>query len=60
MFQVVAAVRELRQRTGVAREVLWIGADDSMEARTAGAEGIAFASVATGKLGHQPETRCGC
>ena len=50
VFPVVAAVRELRQRTGGDAEVLWIGADDSLEARTAGAEGIAFASVATGKL----------
>ena len=50
VFPVVAAVRELRQRDVGSVDVLWIGAADSLEARTAAGEGIAFAAVATGKL----------
>lgn len=50
VFPLVATVRELRLRTERGLDVLWIGAAGSLEARTAAAEGIAFASVATGKL----------
>lgn len=35
---------------GRSLDVLWIGSADSLEARVAGAEGIAFTAVATGKV----------
>ncbi|TKK86286.1 undecaprenyldiphospho-muramoylpentapeptide beta-N-acetylglucosaminyltransferase [Herbidospora galbida] len=49
-FPALTTVRALRARTGGRLEVLWVGAAGSLEERVATAEGIPFASVATGKV----------
>jgi UDP-N-acetylglucosamine--N-acetylmuramyl-(pentapeptide) pyrophosphoryl-undecaprenol N-acetylglucosamine transferase len=52
-YPALTAVRTLRARLaeeGRALDVLWIGAQDGLEARVAPAEGIAFTPVSTGKL----------
>lgn len=49
----MTAIRALRERLtaqGCSLDVLWIGSADSLEARVADAEGIAFTAVATGKI----------
>jgi UDP-N-acetylglucosamine--N-acetylmuramyl-(pentapeptide) pyrophosphoryl-undecaprenol N-acetylglucosamine transferase len=52
-YPALTAVRTLQSRlaaTGRALDVLWVGKADSLESRVAAAEGIAFTSVATGKI----------
>ncbi|GIH70731.1 UDP-N-acetylglucosamine--N-acetylmuramyl-(pentapeptide) pyrophosphoryl-undecaprenol N-acetylglucosamine transferase [Sphaerimonospora thailandensis] len=52
-YPALTAVRTLQGRlaaTGRALEVLWVGTADGLEARVAAAEGIEFATVATGKV----------
>ncbi|MCX5083904.1 glycosyltransferase [Streptomyces sp. NBC_00401] len=52
-YPALTAVRTLAARLatqGRALEVLWAGKSDSLESRVAAAEGIVFASVATGKI----------
>ncbi len=52
-YPALTAVNALRSRlesTGNALEVLWVGAADSLEQRVATSNGIAFESVATGKI----------
>ncbi|MFH8553677.1 UDP-N-acetylglucosamine--N-acetylmuramyl-(pentapeptide) pyrophosphoryl-undecaprenol N-acetylglucosamine transferase [Streptomyces celluloflavus] len=52
-YPALTAVRTLRERLtarGRSLDVLWIGSADSLEARVADAEGIAFTAVATGKV----------
>lgn len=52
-YPALTAVRALRTRLaaeGRAVEVVWVGQADSLEQRVAAAEGIEFASVATGKI----------
>ncbi|MER6141154.1 UDP-N-acetylglucosamine--N-acetylmuramyl-(pentapeptide) pyrophosphoryl-undecaprenol N-acetylglucosamine transferase [Streptomyces sparsogenes] len=52
-YPALTAVRALQARLaagGRALDVLWIGTPDGLEARVAPAEGIAFTTVATGKI----------
>ncbi|MFJ4921070.1 UDP-N-acetylglucosamine--N-acetylmuramyl-(pentapeptide) pyrophosphoryl-undecaprenol N-acetylglucosamine transferase [Streptomyces sp. NPDC088725] len=52
-YPALTAIRTLQSRLaaeGRALDVLWIGTADGLEARVAPAEGIAFATVATGKI----------
>ncbi|WP_413100971.1 UDP-N-acetylglucosamine--N-acetylmuramyl-(pentapeptide) pyrophosphoryl-undecaprenol N-acetylglucosamine transferase [Streptomyces sp. Inha503] len=52
-YPALTAVRALQARLaaeGRALDVLWIGTPDGLEARVAPAEGIAFKTVATGKI----------
>jgi len=52
-YPALTAVRALQDRlaaSGRALEVLWIGTETGLEARVAPAEGIAFTTVATGKI----------
>ncbi|WP_225847019.1 glycosyltransferase [Streptomyces sp. HPF1205] len=52
-YPALTAVRTLRDRLaagGGTLDVLWIGTPDGLEARVAPAEGIAFTTVATGKI----------
>ncbi|MDD1063976.1 UDP-N-acetylglucosamine--N-acetylmuramyl-(pentapeptide) pyrophosphoryl-undecaprenol N-acetylglucosamine transferase [Streptomyces cocklensis] len=52
-YPALTAVRTLQSRLaagGGTLDVLWIGTDDGLEARVAPAEGIAFTTVATGKI----------
>lgn len=52
-YPALTAVRALQSRLaadGRALDVLWIGTPDGLEARVAPAEGIAFKTVATGKI----------
>ncbi|MEU8696502.1 UDP-N-acetylglucosamine--N-acetylmuramyl-(pentapeptide) pyrophosphoryl-undecaprenol N-acetylglucosamine transferase [Streptomyces sp. NPDC048680] len=52
-YPALTAIRTLRERLagdGRSLDVLWIGTPDGLEARVAPAEGIAFATVATGKI----------
>ncbi|MCZ1009128.1 UDP-N-acetylglucosamine--N-acetylmuramyl-(pentapeptide) pyrophosphoryl-undecaprenol N-acetylglucosamine transferase [Streptomyces lydicus] len=52
-YPAATVVRTLQSRfaaTGEALDVLWIGTPDGLEARVAPAEGIAFTTVATGKI----------
>ncbi|MFE1951616.1 glycosyltransferase [Streptomyces sp. NPDC059524] len=52
-YPALTAVRTLRARlamSGRSLEVLWVGAADSLESRVAAEEGIAFTSVAVGKI----------
>ncbi|MEV6013215.1 UDP-N-acetylglucosamine--N-acetylmuramyl-(pentapeptide) pyrophosphoryl-undecaprenol N-acetylglucosamine transferase [Streptomyces sp. NPDC051976] len=52
-YPALTAVRTLQSRLAVdkrALDVLWIGTEDGLEARVAPAEGIAFTTVATGKV----------
>ncbi|MBP0460061.1 UDP-N-acetylglucosamine--N-acetylmuramyl-(pentapeptide) pyrophosphoryl-undecaprenol N-acetylglucosamine transferase [Streptomyces montanisoli] len=52
-YPALTAIRALQRRLtaeGGVLDVLWIGAHDGLEARVAPAEGIAFATVATGKI----------
>ncbi len=52
-YPALTAVRTLQARlgaTGRALDVLWVGTPDGLEARVAASEGIAFATVATGKV----------
>ncbi|MFB7465833.1 glycosyltransferase [Streptomyces sp. NPDC056224] len=52
-YPALTAIRTLQHRLaadGRAVEVLWIGTADGLEARVAPAEGIAFKTVATGKI----------
>ncbi|MEU8762756.1 UDP-N-acetylglucosamine--N-acetylmuramyl-(pentapeptide) pyrophosphoryl-undecaprenol N-acetylglucosamine transferase [Streptomyces sp. NPDC048659] len=52
-YPALTAVRTMRDRLsaeGRALEVLWIGTAEGLEARVAPAEGIPFATVATGKV----------
>lgn len=52
-YPALTAVRTLQARLaaeGRALEALWIGTADGLEARVAPAEGIAFTTVATGKI----------
>ncbi|MBK6013550.1 UDP-N-acetylglucosamine--N-acetylmuramyl-(pentapeptide) pyrophosphoryl-undecaprenol N-acetylglucosamine transferase [Streptomyces sp. MBT53] len=52
-YPALTAVRTLQQRlavSGRALEALWIGTEGGLEARVAPAEGIAFTTVATGKI----------
>ncbi|MGV9314384.1 UDP-N-acetylglucosamine--N-acetylmuramyl-(pentapeptide) pyrophosphoryl-undecaprenol N-acetylglucosamine transferase [Streptomyces sp. NPDC003691] len=52
-YPALTAIRTLQGRladAGSALEVLWIGTADGLEARVAPAEGIAFKTVATGKI----------
>ncbi|MFF5505862.1 glycosyltransferase [Streptomyces roseolus] len=52
-YPALTAVHTLRDRLvaeGRALDVLWIGTADGLEARVAPAEGIRFATVATGKI----------
>ncbi|WP_129839601.1 UDP-N-acetylglucosamine--N-acetylmuramyl-(pentapeptide) pyrophosphoryl-undecaprenol N-acetylglucosamine transferase [Streptomyces sp. RFCAC02] len=52
-YPALTTVRALRARLtagGRALDVLWIGTADGLEARVAPAEGIAFTTVATGKI----------
>uniref|UniRef100_A0AAU2V866 UDP-N-acetylglucosamine--N-acetylmuramyl-(pentapeptide) pyrophosphoryl-undecaprenol N-acetylglucosamine transferase n=1 Tax=Streptomyces sp. NBC_00003 TaxID=2903608 RepID=A0AAU2V866_9ACTN len=52
-YPALTAVRTLRARlaaSGRTLDVLWVGTADGLEARVAAAEGITFATVATGKI----------
>ncbi|MFE5753791.1 glycosyltransferase [Streptomyces massasporeus] len=52
-YPALTAIRTLQNRLaaeGRTLDVLWIGTADGLEARVAPAEGIAFATVATGKI----------
>ncbi|MFI1093224.1 UDP-N-acetylglucosamine--N-acetylmuramyl-(pentapeptide) pyrophosphoryl-undecaprenol N-acetylglucosamine transferase [Streptomyces sp. NPDC020917] len=52
-YPALTAIRTLQGRLaaqGGALDVLWIGTPDGLEARVAPAEGIAFTTVATGKI----------
>lgn len=52
-YPALTAIRALRERLageGRSLDVLWIGTPDGLEARVAPAEGIAFTTVATGKI----------
>jgi UDP-N-acetylglucosamine--N-acetylmuramyl-(pentapeptide) pyrophosphoryl-undecaprenol N-acetylglucosamine transferase len=52
-YPALTAVRTLQARLaadGGTLDVLWVGTNDGLEARVAPAEGIAFATVATGKI----------
>ncbi|UWE07703.1 UDP-N-acetylglucosamine--N-acetylmuramyl-(pentapeptide) pyrophosphoryl-undecaprenol N-acetylglucosamine transferase [Actinacidiphila bryophytorum] len=52
-YPALTAIRTLQARLaagGGALDVLWIGTPDGLEARVAPAEGIAFTTVATGKI----------
>ncbi|MFE9813062.1 glycosyltransferase [Streptomyces sp. NPDC005227] len=52
-YPALTAVRTLQARLaaqGTGLDVLWVGKADSLESRVAAAEGIAFTSVATGKI----------
>lgn len=52
-YPALTAIRTLQERLSVGGgtlDVLWIGTADGLEARVAPAEGIAFATVATGKV----------
>lgn len=52
-YPALTAIRALQERLageGRSLDVLWIGTPDGLEARVAPAEGIAFATVATGKI----------
>ncbi|MET9643352.1 UDP-N-acetylglucosamine--N-acetylmuramyl-(pentapeptide) pyrophosphoryl-undecaprenol N-acetylglucosamine transferase [Streptomyces syringium] len=52
-YPALTAIRALQHRLaaeGRALDVLWIGTADGLEARVAPAEGIAFTTVATGKI----------
>lgn len=52
-YPALTAIRALRERlagAGRTLDVLWIGTPDGLEARVAPAEGIAFSTVATGKI----------
>ncbi|MCB5167709.1 UDP-N-acetylglucosamine--N-acetylmuramyl-(pentapeptide) pyrophosphoryl-undecaprenol N-acetylglucosamine transferase [Streptomyces bambusae] len=52
-YPALTAVRTLQRRlaaSGGSVDVLWIGTPDGLEARVAPAEGIAFTTVATGKI----------
>lgn len=52
-YPALTAVRTLQDRLAVAGrtlDTLWIGTEDGLEARVAPAEGIAFTTVATGKV----------
>ncbi|MFJ9127393.1 UDP-N-acetylglucosamine--N-acetylmuramyl-(pentapeptide) pyrophosphoryl-undecaprenol N-acetylglucosamine transferase [Streptomyces sp. NPDC102340] len=52
-YPALTAVRTLQARLaaeGRGLEVLWVGKEDSLEARVAAGEGIAFTSVAVGKI----------
>ncbi|MFD7066726.1 glycosyltransferase [Streptomyces sp. NPDC059913] len=52
-YPALTAIRALRSRLaadGGQLDVLWIGTPDGLEARVAPAEGIAFTTVATGKI----------
>lgn len=52
-YPALTAARTLQARlaaTGRALDVLWVGTPDGLEARVAAAEGIAFTTVATGKV----------
>ncbi|WP_328876255.1 UDP-N-acetylglucosamine--N-acetylmuramyl-(pentapeptide) pyrophosphoryl-undecaprenol N-acetylglucosamine transferase [Streptomyces sp. NBC_00287] len=58
-YPALTAIRALQNRLaaeGRALDVLWIGTAEGLEARVARAEGIAFATVATGKIrrSHNP------
>ncbi|WP_328891097.1 UDP-N-acetylglucosamine--N-acetylmuramyl-(pentapeptide) pyrophosphoryl-undecaprenol N-acetylglucosamine transferase [Streptomyces sp. NBC_00316] len=58
-YPALTGVRTLQARLaarGGALEVLWVGKADSLESRVAAAEGIAFASVATGKIRRSKNT----
>lgn len=46
----INALRTLLERAGHSLDVLWVGAEDSLEARVAAENGIAFESVAVGKV----------
>lgn len=52
-YPALTAIRTLQARlaaTGAKLDVLWIGTEEGLEARVAPAEGIAFTTVATGKI----------
>ncbi|MFF3976958.1 glycosyltransferase [Streptomyces sp. NPDC001828] len=52
-YPALTAVRALKARLAAAGrtlDVLWVGQEESLESRVAAAEGIAFASVAVGKI----------
>ncbi|MFJ3495458.1 UDP-N-acetylglucosamine--N-acetylmuramyl-(pentapeptide) pyrophosphoryl-undecaprenol N-acetylglucosamine transferase [Streptomyces sp. NPDC086091] len=52
-YPALTAIRTLQSRLAAAGgtlDVLWIGTEDGLEARVAPAEGIAFRTVATGKI----------
>ncbi|MEV5011835.1 UDP-N-acetylglucosamine--N-acetylmuramyl-(pentapeptide) pyrophosphoryl-undecaprenol N-acetylglucosamine transferase [Streptomyces sp. NPDC056159] len=52
-YPALTAIRTLQRRlaaTGGSLDALWIGTEDGLEARVAPAEGIAFTTVATGKI----------
>ncbi|MFC4035690.1 glycosyltransferase [Streptomyces polygonati] len=52
-YPALTAIRTLQSRlarNGGTLDVLWIGTEDGLEARVAPAEGIAFATVVTGKI----------
>ncbi|GGQ25844.1 UDP-N-acetylglucosamine--N-acetylmuramyl-(pentapeptide) pyrophosphoryl-undecaprenol N-acetylglucosamine transferase [Streptosporangium pseudovulgare] len=52
-YPALTAIRTLRDRLtagGGSLDVLWIGTEEGLEARVAPAEGIAFTTVATGKI----------
>ncbi|GAA4054787.1 UDP-N-acetylglucosamine--N-acetylmuramyl-(pentapeptide) pyrophosphoryl-undecaprenol N-acetylglucosamine transferase [Actinomadura miaoliensis] len=52
-YPALTTVRTLQARlaaTGGMLDVLWVGAADSLESRVAASEGIAFETVATGKI----------
>lgn len=52
-YPALSAVRALRSRlapSGWVVDVLWVGVADSLESRVAASEGIAFRTVATGKI----------
>ncbi|MBM9506496.1 UDP-N-acetylglucosamine--N-acetylmuramyl-(pentapeptide) pyrophosphoryl-undecaprenol N-acetylglucosamine transferase [Actinacidiphila acididurans] len=52
-YPALTAIRTLQARLaaeGRTLDVLWIGTEDGLEARVAPAEGIAFTTVATGKI----------
>jgi UDP-N-acetylglucosamine--N-acetylmuramyl-(pentapeptide) pyrophosphoryl-undecaprenol N-acetylglucosamine transferase len=52
-YPALTAIRTLQARLAAAGrglDVLWVGTADGLEARIAEAEGIAFATVATGKI----------
>lgn len=59
-YPALTAVRTLRARLatgGGTLEVLWIGTPQGLEARVAPSEGIAFTTVATGKIRRSADPR---
>ncbi|HIY42477.1 MAG TPA: glycosyltransferase, partial [Candidatus Nocardiopsis merdipullorum] len=46
----VNALQRLLERAGHSLDVLWVGAEDGLEARIAAENDIAFESVAVGKI----------